>query len=80
MLKRSVKVLSWYDNWANWLNTTIDGVNHNQNNVGYYFLKSNSYYDKQYYKFGRLPHWEHKMLWWKKHRGRRLLYGTGRMR
>lgn len=70
--------MSWYDNWNNWLNTTIDDVSHNQNNVGYYFFKSNSHHDKQYYRFGRLSHWEHKLLWWRKHRGRRMLYGVGK--
>lgn len=67
--------MSWYDNWSNWLNTTIRVLNSdcNQNYASFYFFKSNSYYNKQYYRFGRVEHWEHKMKWNKKHRGRHSL-------
>lgn len=67
--------MSWYDLWGNWLNTTIRVLQSdcNQNCVGYYFFKSNSYRDKAKYKFGRVEHYEHKMHWTKTHRGRRTL-------
>lgn len=66
--------MSWYDLWDNWLNTTIRCCDHNQNNVGFYFFKSNSYRDKAKYFFGSALRYSHKMNWHRKHRGRRTAY------
>jgi hypothetical protein len=77
--------MSWYDLWNNWLNTTLRVVyncpikykrrgDYNQNNVGLYFFKNNSQGNKNRYHFGRIPHFEHKIHWMKKHRGRRNFY------
>ena len=67
-------IMSWYDNWCNWLNTTIRVCSSNQNNVGYYYFKSNSNHDKAKYFFGRYNHYDNNMKWKQTHRGRRTLY------
>lgn len=75
-------LLSWYNLWDNWLNTTIRVLKSdcNENNVGFYFFKANAYRNKSKYLFGRNEHYEHKMLWTRKHRGKRNLYSNYKYR
>ena len=69
--------MSWYNEWNNWLNTTIRilQTDCNENNVGFYFFKDNAYRDKAKYRFGRTEHYLHKQ--WsddvRTHRNRRTL-------
>lgn len=71
--------MSWYDLWSNWLNTTIRTLKseHNSNCVGYYYFKSNSNRNKSKYKFGTVPHFEHKYKWKRTHRGKRGVITNG---
>ena len=70
--------MSWYDLWDNWLNTTIRCCDHNENNVGYYYFKSNSYHNKAKYYFGKVLHYSHKVHWDKKHSGKKKMYTNGK--